>query len=919
MESQGRIKRRLDVSETDNEFGGMRTAYAVWEENGNRHLGKVVDISETGVHLSFQGELEAFPAEGVTISDLFIGTARVNVTCRRLTTRYRSADENGEISLRLEAPDAEGRASLWTILHELETIKQAEEYQGRDAPENFPRIPGRGHYSEEARLERLEFARGLCGEELQSLESTNFDAEKLTGNIENFVGSVELPVGLAGPLWFNGDNVKGLVYAPLGTSEGALVASCTRGATAISKSGGVRTRVLRQRMMRVPSFELTNTEAAMKFRAWVLDHVEEIREQTRLVSRHARLTEVVPNQVGKRINVTFGYQTGDAAGQNMTTVCTWKACQWIMDEMKHFPDIVFENFYIEGSNSGDKKVNFQSFLLGRGTHVTAECFIDNETCRQILKCEPKVLAAGLNDAMAGSVGIGMMGFNINIANVIAAIFTATGQDIACVHECSIGQFRGQAQEDGLSASMELPALIVGTVGGGTSLANQRDYLSLIGCAGPRRAGRLAEIIAGFCLALDLSTSSAIASGQFASAHDRLGRNRPVKWFSKGDLTPKFFEPGFKRIKGEKVSVTEVGDAEFELGSSIITELTARQVKKLVGLFPKRVSFDSGKGQTSEDVLVKIKPLDTEVMLVANGVAQLCGGQLAAAHKRFQDRVGFKGCHIRELELYRQDDERFRKYSPVIYECHRNDEREAFVIVMEKLSELELMNSADDISGWTPEHIEAAINGIGELHSIWLGREDELSKKEWIGHVMDAPGMIEMMPLWESLGVHAWNEFPEWFEKEHHLGFQRAVKSIPRWWSELDSMPKTLVHNDFSPRNLGFRREQGKLRLCAYDWEMATIHIPQRDLVELLAFVLDDTASAEEVERYVELHRQSLSAASGTELDREMWFRGYRLALGDFAVNRVAYYLMGHTFRNYKFLERVVRTLRHLLGLTGTAL
>lgn len=914
MESEGPAKRRLDVSGLDEEFGGMRTAYVVWPLQEIPILGKVIDISETGLQAEFQGELSELPEDGALVKELTVGTARLTAVCAGLVLRGREA-ANGGMVVRFEAANAETRASLWTILHELETIRQADDYHGREAPADLPRIPGRGHYTEQARLERLDFVRGHSAQILESLSTTNFDAEKLTGNIENFVGSVEIPVGLAGPLWFNGENVKGLVYAPMGTTEGALVASCTRGATAISKAGGVRTRVLRQRMMRVPSFELTDTEAAMKFRAWILDHREEIIAQTRLVSSHARLTELQPVQVGKRIDVTFGYQTGDAAGQNMTTVCTWKACQWIMEEMKHFPDMVFENFFIDGSRSGDKKVNYQSFLSGRGTHVTAECFIDNETCRNVLKAEPQFLASGLNDAMVGSIGIGMMGFNINIANVIAAIFTATGQDIACVHECAIGQFRVKAQEKGLYVSMELPSLIIGTVGGGTSLANQRDCLSMVGCAGPRKAGRLAEIIAGFCLALDLSTAAAISSGQFASAHDRLGRNRPVKWFTEKDLTGDFFQSGFQKTKGDdSLSVEKVEDTDFELGSSIITELTARKVKKLVGLLPKRVHYEQGGESSFEDVLVKVKPLDSEVSLVANGVAQLCGGRLAAAHKRFLDKVGFRGCHIRELAVYSQSDERFKQHSPVVYDCFRDDKREAFVVVMEKLTDLELMNTASDISGWTPEHIEAALRGISEVHAIWLGREDELRQEEWIGHVMDTESMVEMTELWETLGVHAWNEFPEWFTKEQHQEFQRVVKSIPQWWAELDAMPKTLVHNDFSPRNVGFRRTDGDLRLCAYDWELATVHVPQRDLAELLSFVLTDQTPVEEIRRYVELHRVSLEAASGRELDPTTWLRGFELALKDFAVNRAAYYMMGHTFRNYAFLERVVRTLRHLIKL-----
>ena len=163
-----------------------------------------------------------------------------------------------------------------------------------------------------------------------------------------------------------------------------------------------------------------------------------------------------------------------------------------------------------------------------------------------------------------------------------------------------------------------------------------------------------------------------------------------------------------------------------------------------------------------------------------------------------------------------------------------------------------------------------------------------------------------------MGVHAWSEFPEWFTEEELESFQRLVESVSDWWSEIDALPKTLIHNDFNPRNLAFRGgEGGELRLCAYDWELATIHIPQRDLAELLAFVLSADASMEDVTHYVEFHRQALERYTGTSLDAEQWRRGYALSLRDFMVNRLAHYMMANTFQSYAFLERVVGTLRQL--------
>ncbi|MEU8032402.1 hypothetical protein AB0C13_27830 [Streptomyces sp. NPDC049099] len=197
------------------------------------------------------------------------------------------------------------------------------------------------------------------------------------------------------------------------------------------------------------------------------------------------------------------------------------------------------------------------------------------------KYAPDELVRGCQHIAAGAVHSGVLGSNANSANMVAAIFTATGQDIACVHESSVGQFILERRPDGVYASMTLPSLAIGTVGGGTHLPAQHELLEAMGCTGRGSTARLAEIIAGFALALDLSTVSTAVSGQFASAHERLGRNRPVRWFQLDELDPDFFE-----------------SAHLPMGPSVLSELTSRTVKKAVGLFPMQLRVDRGDVEES---------------------------------------------------------------------------------------------------------------------------------------------------------------------------------------------------------------------------------------------------------------------------------------------------------------------------------
>jgi NADP-dependent 3-hydroxy-3-methylglutaryl-CoA reductase len=787
-------------------------------------------------------------------------------------------------------------------------------------PVSLPRIPKRGVYSEEARLERLHFVREQTGGRLASLQHTSLAAGRLTGNVENLIGSVEVPVGVAGPLLFRGEAAEGLVYAPLATTEGALVASATRGAIAVSRSGGVVTRVIRQQMTRVPLFVFADARGALRFSRFVLEHEAELRAKAESVSRHARLTSVEATAAGRMVNVVFRYETGDAAGQNMTTSCTWHACQWLIGEIEELPGLALETFLVEGAMSGDKKVTFQSFLSGRGTRVAADCFLSASVLSHVLHVTPDQALEAHERGMAGAAGIGMIGYNVNAANVVAALFTATGQDIACVHESSLAQLHVERADGGLVASMLLPSLIVGTVGGGTHLPRQNDCLELMDCAGSGRAARLAEVIAGYCLATDLSTMCAIAGGQFAAAHERLGRNRVVRWFAREDLTPSFFETGLRRVLEDGSATVLAAEplAAAETGSSILTELTARRTRRLLGLFPYRLTYRAGRGAapSSVDVMVKVKPLDREVTLGGGAAAALSGARLREAYDRFKDQLGFAGCHLREHHVYGQDDPRFVRNVPRLYDAFADDSREAYVLVLERLADVALMDSADDVSGWGRAEVSAALRGIAEVHAVWYRREKELERAPWLASPPSAARMTAMAELWEELGRHAFEEFPEWVSAGDLALHHGLVRSTASWWSEIEAMPRTLIHNDFNPRNIGLRGRNGSSRLCAYDWELATLHLPQRDLAELLCFVLGPAASREEVDHYVEVHRRALEEASGSAIDAKEWRDGYALCLRDLALSRIPLYLMAHALRHFAFMERIVGTLRRLIALEG---
>ncbi len=367
----------------------------------------------------------------------------------------------------------------------------------------------------------------MYGVGLSSIGSTILDFEELVGrNIENPIGAVQVPVGVAGPLRVVGEYARGDYYVPLATTEGALVASINRGAKAVTLSGGARTRVLRDGMARAPVFWTPSLVEALRLRDWVMEHLDEVRAAAEATTSHGRLLEVRPFQAGNLLWLRFVYHTGDAMGMNMVTIATDAAVEYILSNYPGDARLIA----ISGNLCTDKKPSAVNIVCGRGKTVTAEATIPREVAEKVLKASPEAIdevnrAKNLmGSAMAGSLG----GFNAHYANIVAAIFIATGQDVAQVVESSMGFTWTEVRGDSLYISVTLPSLEVGTVGGGTRLPTQREALALLGAAGGgnppgSNARKLAEIIAATVLAGELNLLAALAANELARAHRLLGR------------------------------------------------------------------------------------------------------------------------------------------------------------------------------------------------------------------------------------------------------------------------------------------------------------------------------------------------------------------------------------------------------------
>lgn len=366
------------------------------------------------------------------------------------------------------------------------------------------------------------------GVSLSSIGHFSLDeAVASTRNCENMIGVTQIPLGIAGPLLISSANYQlpATSYViPLATTEGALVASVSRGCKAIGESGGADVEVEDTGATRGPVFRVGNIKEGRKFEDFLKNNFSQLQEVAAQTSRHIVLKAYTVSGAGVYRFVRFSFDTKDAMGLNMVTIATTALASYIVEAI-HIPCVD-----ISGNFCVDKKPSWFNFIQKRGKAVRAEITMPVSVVGGVLKTTPqKFYEAWLAKCMMGSAMSGSMGFNAQFANILAALFIATGQDPAHVAECSIGMTTTEITSNGdLYVGVYLPDLMVGTVGGGTGLATQKEALELLGVSGGndgKNAVVLAGVIGAAVLAGELSLLASLAQGSLARAHESLARGK----------------------------------------------------------------------------------------------------------------------------------------------------------------------------------------------------------------------------------------------------------------------------------------------------------------------------------------------------------------------------------------------------------
>jgi hydroxymethylglutaryl-CoA reductase (NADPH) len=377
-------------------------------------------------------------------------------------------------------------------------------------------------YTHEAASARREFIEQKTGVSMEHIGQYSTDPADVSGNCENFMGMIQMPVGLAGPVLINGEHAEGEFYAPLATTEGTLIASYNRGMRAIPQSGGITTTVFDDFMQRAPAFQFKNAREVKAFGAWIEQNFDRIKEQAETTTSVGKLEFIQQWPMNRTLYTRWNYSTGDAAGQNMVSKASDFASKWIL---KNYPGDI-ELYAFSGGIDTDKKHSHMNFMHSRGKRVIAEVVLKKEVIENLLHTTAEQLQQLRRIGRVGANLAGSAYDGGHAANGIAAFFIATGQDEANVVESHTGSVHTEVLDNGdMYWSWTLPSLIVATFGGGTGLPTQRECLEMMDCVGKGKARKLAEIAAAVVAAGDISITSAVRADEFVNAHETYGRNR----------------------------------------------------------------------------------------------------------------------------------------------------------------------------------------------------------------------------------------------------------------------------------------------------------------------------------------------------------------------------------------------------------
>ncbi|MCU0437054.1 MAG: aminoglycoside phosphotransferase family protein [Raineya sp.] len=347
-----------------------------------------------------------------------------------------------------------------------------------------------------------------------------------------------------------------------------------------------------------------------------------------------------------------------------------------------------------------------------------------------------------------------------------------------------------------------------------------------------------------------------------------------------------------------IIIENVQNFKIDNSASILVALTAQESESKIGHFGVEITFTRLGVKRIQKMVLKVKPHSQEIITMLSNLSQACGGELAKVYPRYQEQTGFYHTHQREQEIYKKIPS---ELTPTIFGVYTDENEGLFMILMEYLEDVSLLNAVMQPQNFTDKYIKTTLNSLAHWHSSV--KSDKLNSKFW----MDTPSkayMQDLQPLWIGLVENAHTHHSDLYTTKRVEFLKKAIEDIPQHWEIMDKYPKTLIHNDCNPRNICFKILDNQPKLCLYDWELATLHAPQYDLVEFLCFTLDKERHYLR-SQYIDEYYKTLSHLDNRFNDRTLFLEILQISALHFGLHRLGMYMMAHAVSPYPFLPFVV--------------
>ena len=337
-----------------------------------------------------------------------------------------------------------------------------------------------------------------------------------------------IPTRWVGPFKFAKVSTLGQIQeineteVPLATLETTLFFSVQRGSRVIQNAGGVFSTLLSDSMTRSITLQTQTAEQADAIGRFVKTNLSRLQiEVVSKQSRYAQLQTIDVYQVANLVYLRISIFSDNASGHNMVTLVADAIGDFLL---KEFPTASYVS--VSGNMCVDKKVSVINAIKGRGKHIITEITIPQTLVESDLKTTPeKIVDLNIKKNLLGSIMAGSIhSANAHYANMLLAIYLATGQDAANVVEGSQGITFAEVRDGNLYFSVTIPNIIVGTVGNGKNEEIFHDRLVKMGCEGPRGSQTLAHLVGATVLAGELSLLAALTNPhELMRAHTSIER------------------------------------------------------------------------------------------------------------------------------------------------------------------------------------------------------------------------------------------------------------------------------------------------------------------------------------------------------------------------------------------------------------